>query len=240
MRWIRENGIADDFGARRAIDMRRRSRWLAALTFTAVLLSATVMGFTARAGTAAVAAALSDQQRAVSAIAIQNGDRRFLMLDKSRGELLLFVDGQPVFQGAALVGESRADEIPPYLFNKSFSVPAKLAEKVTPAGLYTVRREADPHYGTIFTINEIKGADWDITIHRVAIVPGEHRPERIRSPNAADRHITNGCINVERETISFLERNVTGAHTPLYILPEDPSKIQVLFGQRPAGAVSSR
>ena len=162
------------------------------------------------------------------------------MLDKSRGEILLFVDGQPVFQGAALVGESRADEIPSYLFTKSFSVPAKLSEKVTPAGLYTVRREPDPEYGTIFTINEIEGEDWDITIHRVALVPGEHRPERIRSPNAADRHITNGCINVERETISFLERNVTGAHTPLYILPEDPSKIQVLFGQRRAAAVSSR
>jgi hypothetical protein len=63
-------------------------------------------------------------------------------------------------------------------------------------------------------------------------VPGEHRPERIRSPNPADRHITNGCLNVERETIGLLERNVTGARTSLYILPEDPSRIQVLFGQR--------
>jgi hypothetical protein len=183
---------------------------------------------------------LSDQQRAVSAIAIQNGNRQFLMLDKSRGELLLFVDGQPAFQGAALVGESRADEIPPYLFTKSFSTPTKLSEKVTPAGRYTVRREPDPHYGTIFTINEIEGADWDITIHRVALVPGEHRPERIRSPNASDRHITNGCINVERETISFLERYVTGSRTPLYILPEDPSRTQVLFRQRSNAAVLPR
>jgi hypothetical protein len=90
------------------------------------------------------------------------------------------------------------------------------------------------------TINEIKGADWDITIHRVAIVPGERRPERIRSPNAAGRHITNGCINVERETIGFLERNVTGPRTSLYILPEDQGRIPVLFGRRPVAAVSSR
>ena len=238
MGWNRDNVTADDIGARRAVDTRRRSHRLAVLTFTAFLVSATVAELTAHAGTTGTQ--LSDQQRAVSAIAIQNGDRRFLMLDKSRGELLLFVDGQPVFQGAALVGESRADEIPPYLFNKPFSVPAKLAEKVTPAGLYTVRREADPHFGTIFTINEIKGADWDITIHRVAIVPGERRPERIRSPNAADRHITNGCVNVERETIGFLERNVTGPRTSLYILPEDPGRIPVLFGRRPVAAVSSR
>ena len=244
MGWNSDNVTADDVGARRTVDMRCRSHRLAALTFTAFLVSATVAGLTAHAGTAGMPSSpgpqLSDQQRAVSAIAIQNGDRRFLMLDKSRGELLLFVDGQPVFQGAALVGESRADEIPPYLFNKSFSVPAKLAEKVTPAGLYTVRREADPHYGTIFTINEIRGTDWDITIHRVAIVPGEHRPERIRSPNAADRHITNGCVNVERATIGFLERNVTGPRTSLYILPEDPGRIPVLFGQHQAAAASSR
>jgi len=244
MGWSRDNVTAGDVGARRTVDVRRRSRRLPALTFTAFLVSATVAGLTAHAGTAGMPSSpgpqLSDQQRAVSAIAIQNGDRRFLMLDKSRGELLLFVDGQPVFQGAALVGESRADEIPPYLFTKSFSVPAKLAEKVTPAGRYTVRREVDPHFGTIFTINEIRGTDWDITIHRVAIVPGEHRPERIRSPNAADRHITNGCVNVERETIGFLERNVTGPRTSLYILPEDPGRIPVQFGQHQAAAASSR
>jgi hypothetical protein len=244
MGWSRCNVTEHEVGERRAVDMRRRSYRLAALTFTAFLLSATVAGLSANAGTTGTAGSpvpqLSDQQRAVSAIAIQSGDRQFLMLDKSRGELLLFVDGQPVFEGAALVGESRADEIPPYLFNKSFSVPAKLSEKVTPAGLYTVRREVDPHYGTIFTINEIKGTDWDITIHRVAIVPGEHRPERIHSPNAAGRHITNGCINVERETIGFLERYVTGPHTSLYILPEDPGRIPVLFGRRPIAAVSSR
>ena len=244
MGWCRYNVTADGVGARRAVDTGRRSHRLAALTFTAFLVSVTAAGVAAHAGTTSKPGSsspeLSDQQRAVSAIAIQNGDRQFLLLDKSRGELLLFVDGQPVFEGAALVGESRADEIPPYLFTKSFSTPAKLSEKVTPAGLYTVRREADPHYGTIFTINEIKGTDWDITIHRVAIVPGEHRPERIHSPNAAGRHITNGCINVERETIRFLERYVTGPRTSLYILPEDPGRIPVLFGRRPVAAVSSR
>jgi hypothetical protein len=240
MGWNRDNVTADDVGA----DTRRRSDRLAALTFTAFLVSMTVVGFTAHAGTAAMpgslGAQLSDQERAVSAIAIQNGDRRFLMLDKARGELLFFADGQPVFQGAALVGESRADEIPPYLFSKPFSVPAQLAERVTPAGFYTVRRQDDKHYGTIFTINEIRGPNWDITIHRVALMPGERRAERIRSPNGTDRHITNGCVNVERETIAFLELNVTAPSTPLYILPEDPRKIPVLFGRRPASAVSSR
>jgi hypothetical protein len=241
MGWGRYNVTADEVGARRFVDTRCRSHRLAALTFTAFLVSVTVAAHAGTTGTpGSPAPELSDQQRAVSAIAIQNGDRQFLMLDKTRGELLLFVDGQPVFEGAALVGESRADEIPPYLFKKSFSVPAQLAEKVTPAGLYTVRREADRQYGTIFVINEIRGTDWDITIHRVAIVPGEHRPERIRSPNAAGRHITNGCINVERETISFLERYVTGPRTSLYILPEDPGRIPVLFSRRPIAAVSSR
>jgi hypothetical protein len=237
MGWNRDNVTADDVDS----DTRRRSYRLAALTLAASLVSTTVGGFAAHAGTTGMPAVpLSDQERAVSAVAVQNGDRRFLMLDKSRGELIFFAEGQPVFQGAALVGESRADEIPPYLFSKPFSVPAQLAERVTPAGFYTVRRQDDKHYGTIFTINEIRGPNWDITIHRVAQMPGEHRSERIRSPSGTDRHITNGCVNVERETIAFLELNVTAPSTPLYILPEDPRKIPVLFTRRPASAVSSR
>ena len=51
MGWNHDNVTADDVGARRTVDMRRRSHRLAALTFTAFLVSATVAGLTAHAGT---------------------------------------------------------------------------------------------------------------------------------------------------------------------------------------------
>ena len=53
MGWNHDNVTADDVGARRTVDMRRRPHRLAALTFiTAFLVSATVAGLTAHAGTA--------------------------------------------------------------------------------------------------------------------------------------------------------------------------------------------
>jgi hypothetical protein len=148
-------------------------------------------------------------------------------------KFLRFLDGRPVFVAAALTGESLGEKILRYVFDKAVGHGTKLEEKLTPAGPYTVKREMGPDYGTIFTIDEIQGKDRDIAIHRVALVPGEYRPERLRSQNAADRRITNGCINVERDTIRFLERNVTGGRTPLYILPRDASRTLAFFGWRP-------
>jgi hypothetical protein len=63
----------------------------------------------------------------------------------------------------------------------------------------------------------------------VALVPSEHRPERLRSGNASDRHITNGCVNVERDTIRVLERYLTGQNIPIYILPQNPDITLTLF-----------
>jgi hypothetical protein len=100
---------------------------------------------------------------------------------------------------------------------------------MTPAGRCTLAREPDPAYGTVFTLNEIKGKDWDIAIHRVALVLSEHRPERLRSSIASDRHITNGCVNVERDTISVLERYLTGRNIPVYILPQNIDITLTLF-----------
>jgi L,D-transpeptidase catalytic domain len=179
--------------------------------------------------------ALSPQAIMVQGIASRRGDQTYLILDKVRGEIILFANGEPIYSGAALTGQSFADVLPPGLTERAFTTPAKLEEKVTPAGRFTVARESDPAYGTIFTLNEIKGKDWDIAIHRVALVPSEHRPERLRSPSASDRHITNGCVNVERDTIHVLERFLTGRNIPIYILPQDPNVVLTLFSLGQSG-----
>jgi hypothetical protein len=172
---------------------------------------------------------LSPQASTVQDIATRRGDRTYLILDKVRGEIILVANGEPIFGGAALTGQDLADVLPPGLTERPFTTPAKLEEKVTPAGRFTVARESDPAYGTVFTLNEIKGKDWDIAIHRVALVPSEHRPERLQSANASDRHITNGCVNVERNTIRVLERYLTGRNIPIYILPQNPDITLTLF-----------
>jgi hypothetical protein len=178
---------------------------------------------------------LSPQASTVQDIAARRGDRTYLMLDKVHGEIILVANGEPIYGGAALTGQDLADVLPPGLTERPFTTPAKLEEKVTPAGRFTVARESDPAYGTVFTLNEIKGKDWDIAIHRVALVPSEHRPERLRSPNAKDRHITNGCVNVERDTIRVLERYLIGRNIPIYILPQNPDITLTLFRFGQAG-----
>jgi hypothetical protein len=176
---------------------------------------------------------LTPQEKQVSQIATQNGDREFLMVDKPSGRLILFEDGKPVLMGAALTGLSTADRLPPGALSEKFAQLEAPADKVTPAGRYTVTPGYDKEYGPLFDVKEIKGKDWAISIHQVYLgTPSEHRAERIRSPNEADKHITFGCINVTVETMRVLVRELPKDRaTPLYVLPTDEVNTAAYFEQ---------
>jgi hypothetical protein len=177
---------------------------------------------------------LSPQEQAVGEIADQNGDRTFLMVDKSLGRILLFEDGKPVFMGNALTGESTADRLPPNELKEDFNKLDALQYKVTPAGRYTVTRGYDAEYGgPLLDITEIKGKDWGIAIHQVYLgIPAEHRAERLRSTRFDDKNITFGCINVTPDAIKLLLRELpkTGS-TALYVLPRDATSTIAFFAQ---------
>jgi hypothetical protein len=166
---------------------------------------------------------LTQQERGVGDFAARKGDTTFLMVDKLRGRIILFEHGQPLYSGAALTGHSLADALPAKAEGKTFDDLSSLSTKVTPAGRYSVRRHPDPSYGTVFDVNEVKGLDWGIAIHKVYLgTPSEHRAERIRSPSADVKHITYGCINVTPEFLRLLMHELPdGGVTPLYILPID-------------------
>jgi len=86
----------------------------------------------------------------------------------------------------------------------------------------------------LFDVNEVKGKDWGIAIHRVYLgTPSEHRAARLASPNDDVKHITFGCINVAPRTIEFLLHELPeNASIPLYILPEDPTQTTAFFASR--------
>jgi hypothetical protein len=178
--------------------------------------------------------ALSSQAEQVSQIAERNGDKDFLMVDKAHGEVILFENGNPTFGGPALTGASMGDRIPPEVLTFSDSHPLSAEQKVTPAGRFTVKPEFDPEYGRVWTITEVHGKDWDIAVHQVYLgIPSEHRETRINSPNAEDRHITFGCINVERSTVQLFTRKLARkGRTPLYILPQDQAVTASFFPLR--------
>ena len=85
------------------------------------------------------------------------GDKTFLMVDKALGKIILFENGQPVFAGPALTGESTADQMPKTELKAKFDTLNAADTKITPAGRYTVERGFDPEVGgPLFDIDEIR------------------------------------------------------------------------------------
>jgi hypothetical protein len=170
---------------------------------------------------------LSEQESQAGRMANAQGDKTFVMVDKARGKIILFENGQPVFAGPALTGESTADQMPKTDLTQKFDTLIAPNTKITPAGRYTVERGFDLEVGgPLFDIHEIRGKDWGIAIHQLYLgIPSEHREVRILSPSEADKHITYGCINVQLTTLHILMHELPAkGPIPLYILPEDASQ----------------
>jgi len=175
--------------------------------------------------------ALSPAALRVSRIAARIGDQTFLMIDKSHGRIILFANGMPLLSGAALTGASLADQLPPDALSKTYAQEQDLRYRVTPAGRFTVSPGYDSTYGPTLDINEIRGRDWRLAIHTVVLgARAGYRDVRLRSGFNQDKHITEGCINVDADTMRQLTRLLArrGA-TPLYILPMDDRLISTLF-----------
>lgn len=171
--------------------------------------------------------ALTDAEWRVSEVAARNGDRDYLMVDKSRGRLIQFVNGVPVFISPALTGSSLADRIPREALSKSYAEQYDARFRVTPAGRFTVSHGFDHVVGATLDINEIKGRDWSIAIHSAG---SASRDARLRSPYDADKHITEGCVNVDSNTMRRLALlPATHGRIPLYILPMDERLITQFF-----------
>ena len=184
-------------------------------------------------------APLSPGARKVAEIAAHYGDRDFLMVDKSWGEIILFRDGRPVVRGSALTGANPADKLKPGALQVAFSRTPKLEDKVTPAGRFTVAKEPDHLYGVTLNVNEIQGADWDIAIHKIFLgFPQEHRDTRLASSDGRRQHITFGCIDIADSVMTRIVRQLPDEEaTPLYIVPTDERHIASLFP--PSGPISA-
>jgi hypothetical protein len=173
---------------------------------------------------------LSPAEQRVSLIAERNGDRDYLMVDKNRGKIILFANGRPIFGRPALTGESMADRIPADAWSTPWAKQISVKFKVTPAGRFTITRNRDPVLGELFDINELQGRDWTIAIHRVWLgKAAERRDARLRSDMDDDKHITNGCIDVDPSTMAQLSRVLPSRGMPLYILPNNESLITDVF-----------
>ena len=150
--------------------------------------------------------------------------RTFGVIDKPSATLWIFdAQGRPVASSPVLVGQALGDVAPPDIGTRPLSK-VKLHEKVTNAGRF-VTEAGSNHKGEDIVWLDYNAA---LSMHRVRNVPGEHRPERLRTPGAADKRISFGCINVPER---FYDRTIdplfSRSRGVVYVLPETRALGQV-------------
>jgi hypothetical protein len=154
-----------------------------------------------------------------------NQGRAVVILDKQAATVYTFDPrGKLVASAPALVGLTVGDDTVPGVGDKPLA-DVRDDEKTTPAGRFVAVPGWDDSGVDVVWI-DYAGA---VAMHRVIDkVRAERRPERLASPNAADRRISFGCINLP---IPFYEQVLsptvhrTGAI--VYVLPETRSPREV-------------
>ena len=115
------------------------------------------------------------------------------LLDKRAARVFVF-DRSAQFVGSSLVllGSAAGDESVAGIGDRPLSQ-IKSQERTTPAGRFV----SEPGHDA--TGEDVVWVDYEsaVAMHRVRVVdPKERRFERIATPTAEDKRISNGCINV--------------------------------------------
>ena len=158
--------------------------------------------------------------RAFADAVVRTGDAdglAFAIVDKPGATVWVFdARGRALGHSPVLVGQAPGDVAPPDIGSRPLSR-VKPSEKITAAGRYLT----EP--GRNAQGEDIVWLDYDaaLSMHRVRNVPGEHRPERLRTPGTADKRISFGCINVPAR---FYDRSIdpwfARTRGVVYVLPE--------------------
>ncbi len=151
---------------------------------------------------------------------VRSGDNEnmpFAIIDKVNAKVYAFsADGQLYGTAPVLLGMAKGDTSIAGIGNKPLSqIPP--SERTTPAGRF-VSQIGRNHKG-----KEILWVDYDqsLSLHPVANVPGQRRPERLASLTSSDNRISWGCINVPKPFFkNVISDKFSGTYSVVYILPE--------------------
>lgn len=158
-----------------------------------------------------------------------NANMPFAIIDKVNAKVYAFsASGQLYGTAPVLLGMSKGDYSIPGIGDKPLSqIPP--SERTTPAGRF-VSRIGRNHKG-----KEILWVDYDqsLSLHPVADVPGQGRPQRLASLTSSDNRISWGCINVPKPFFSdVIQGNFSSTYSVVYILPETKEFKKSYYGQR--------
>ena len=156
-----------------------------------------------------------------------NQGRSVVILDKQNATVYAFdPEGKLIASAPALLGLTVGDDTPAGVGDKPLSeIPED--QRTTPAGRFVAQLGHDD------TGVDVVWIDYEaaVAMHRVITTyPAQRRPERLASPNARDRRISWGCINLP---IPFYEHvlspTVRKTGAIVYVLPETRAPSEV-FG----------
>ena len=162
----------------------------------------------------------------------------FAVLDK-RGARLYVFDQQARLLGSSMVllGSATGDDTLAGVGNKPLSA-LQPHERTTPAGRFVSEPGRDAEG------DEVVWVDYDaaVAMHRVRVVdPKERRFERIATPSAADKRISNGCINVPIAFFDQIVKPTLGrSHAVIYVLPDVKPLRQVFANAYDVNAAQRR
>lgn len=155
------------------------------LIFSSIALPFALAGTSASAESSSIPPT-SDEQEVVDYMA-DHGINNFVMLNKSRGQLVFFENKKITQLAKALSGRLSGDAPRDNL-------------GVTPAGIFILRPYGDgKHIGFKET-----GENIDYSIHTLTNPRGQKRPERLASNSAEFKRISSGCINTSQDTMDRL------------------------------------
>ncbi len=147
-----------------------------------------------------------------------NGQRAFAILDKRNARLYVFNrDASLVDSSRVLLGSALGDETAPGVGDKPLAQ-VRASERTTPAGRFV----SEPGHDSAG--DDVIWVDYDsaLAMHRIhEYAPSERRFERIETPSAADKRISNGCINVPAAFYDAVVKARLGTQSAVvYVLPE--------------------
>lgn len=157
-----------------------------------------------------------------------NGNRAFAIVDKKEARVFVFApDGKLRGASAVLLGHAAGDDSVAGIGNRPIA-DVRPEERTTPAG----RFEAEPGRNALG--EQVVWVDYDaaVSMHRVRLThPEERRLARLASPDARDRRISYGCINLPVAFFDDVLWPSLGARRGLvYVLPERKALAAVFPG----------
>lgn len=164
------------------------------------------------------------------------------IVDPAAGMMYVMKGGKIVADAPALFGKAGIGAIDARLASLSPDAMSD-ADKVTPAGRFSLKLEEDASYGTTLTfLSTANGGGW--AIHRVYLGnAAERRAERLASKGGADNNISYGCVNVSSDFYdSTLKKFDYSGKAFAYLLPSDASQLDRFFdlGNKKQAAASNQ